>query len=135
MKRKILNIVALSILAVIFSGCNANKIEGIAIDTHDSEKLDILWADVYQQNGEIWAYGALKQNGNYSAVIKTHVDIQVLSENGSIQYETFSNDLYVPKHRTGKGPGCVQFRVKLAADIPTGAKVNIKIHNNKHEQS
>ncbi|MEN6309685.1 MAG: hypothetical protein ABFD91_18210, partial [Anaerohalosphaeraceae bacterium] len=91
-----------------------------------------MWADVYAQDGQAWAYGALKQQAFHSNPIKTHVDIQILSEDGSVQYETISEDTYVPRSRVGKGADWKRFRVKLAGDITPGSKVIMKVHSGQH---
>lgn len=138
MRKKVLSVIVINVLVAVISGCVANQYsladKGlVSVEKKDSEKVEILWTDVYQKDGQTWAYGALKQRGYHTYAVQTHVDIQILSENGSVQYETFSDDIYVPRHRTGKGPDIARFKAKLNGDIPKGSKVTMKVHSGKHD--
>lgn len=141
MDKNYLSLVAVGVLVSIVSGCATNRVslvdtKQVTVVRQDSEKVKILWTDVYQKDGQIWAYGVLKQRGYHPSMpIKTHVDVQVLSKDGAVQYETFSEDIYVPRNRVGKGPDWKRFRVKLAADIPAGSRIHIKVHSGRHEIS
>lgn len=141
MSKKYLHYAAVGVLVFIISGCSVNRVSlvdtnQVTVTRRDSEKIEILWTDVYQKDGCTWAYGILKQRGYHSSMpIKTHVDVQVLSEDGSVQYEAFSEDISVPRNRVGKGPDWKRFRVKLTENIPAGSQVNILLHNGRHEIS
>ena len=135
------SVLFLSVLVMSVPGCAANRVS--LVDTHqvtvarqDSEKIEILWTDIYQKDGHTWAYGVLKQRGYHpSAPIKTHVDVQVLTEDGSIQFETFSEDFHVPRNRVGKGPDWKRFRVQLLPEISEGSKIAITVHVGKHMEN
>ncbi|MHB9068734.1 MAG: hypothetical protein ACYC54_00030 [Sedimentisphaerales bacterium] len=140
MRKTFLRFLAVGVLASIISGCAANQVSLVdknlvSVEKQDSEKIKILWTDVYQKDGQTWAYGALKQRGYYPSTIKTHMDIEVLSKDGSVQYETFSKDVYVPRIRAGKGPNWTRFRVQLAGNVPPGSKVTMKVHSGRHDES
>jgi len=122
-KLAILTIVGILLAALTLTGCSANRVsladQGlVSVEKQDSEKVKILWTDVYQQDGQTWAYGVLKQRASSLSAIKTHVDIQVLNSDGSIQYETITDDLFVPRNRVGKGPDWKKFRVQLPDELP-----------------
>ena len=124
------------VLALAGCSVNPHSMTGdnrVSVEKQDSEKVKILWTDVYQEDGQTWAYGVLKQPHPYPSAVKTHVDIQVLSEDRTVGYETFSDDLYVPRNRCGKGPNWVRFKVQLAGDIPTGSTVNMTVHSGTHD--
>jgi hypothetical protein len=128
--------ILLSVLAL--AGCSANpqSMAGdnrISIEKQNSEKVKILWSDVYLEDGRTWVHGVLKQQNQYASAVKIHVDIQVLSEDSSVHYETISDDLYVPRKQFGKGPNWVRFKVRLSEDIPAGSTVNLKIHSGTHD--
>jgi hypothetical protein len=130
--------IAIGVMAFILSGCAANRVSLVdknlvSVDNQDGKRVKILWTDVYQQDGQTWAYGVLKQRGYHPSSIKTHVDIQIVSADGSIQYEIFSDDVHVPRNRAGKGPDWRRFRVQLIGDISAGSKVNMKVHSGKHD--
>ncbi|HML73198.1 MAG TPA: hypothetical protein PKB02_01755 [Anaerohalosphaeraceae bacterium] len=140
MSKNCLQLMVVGILVFVVSGCAANRVSlmdtnQVTVAKQDSEKIRILWTDVYQTDGQTWAYGALKQRGYHPSSIKAHVDIQVLSEDGSVQYETFSDDVYVPRNRPGKGPDWRRFKVQLAENIPTEAVVAMKVHSGKHKDT
>lgn len=137
MKRKILSIAAV-VLSIVISGCSSNytSLAGrglVSVEEQDSDKVKILWTDVYQQDGQKWAYGVLKQRNFGSGVIQTHVDIQVLNTDGSVEYETITEDLFVPRNRIGNGTGWKKFRVLLPENLPEGSKVSMMVHSGSHK--
>lgn len=136
--------IALLILGVLLAsitGCATNRVSlvdtnQVIVAKQDSEKIKILWTDVYQKDGQTWAYGVLEQRGyGPSMPIKTHVDVQVLSEDGSVCYETFSEDVNVPRNRVGKGPDWKRFRVQLPIEISEGSKVFMSVHFGQHKEN
>jgi len=134
-----LHIAVVGVLISVVSGCVVDRISlvdtnQVTVVKQESEKIKILWTDVYQKDGHTWVYGALKQKGyRPSMPIKTHVDVQVLSEDGSILYEAFSEDIYVPRNQVGKGPDWKRFRVKLSENLPADSRVNIQVHTGSHK--
>jgi hypothetical protein len=144
MKKKFLLTVVVTQLGMLvfnISGCATNRISlvdtnQVSVVRHDSEKIEILWTDVYQKDGQVWAYGVLKQRGyRLSMPIKTHVDVQVLSEDGSVHYETISDDIYVPRNRVGKGPDWKRFRVQLPTEILGGSRISMTVHVGEHKEN
>jgi hypothetical protein len=133
-----ITLLILGVLLISIPGCATNRVSlvdtnQVTVANQGSEKIRILWTDIYQKDGQTWAYGVLKQRGYYaSAPIKTHIDVQVLSEDGSVRYETFSEDIYVPRNRVGKGPDWKRFRVKLGENIQEGSNVLMKVHSGKN---
>ncbi|MHC4122850.1 MAG: hypothetical protein ACYSSI_04690 [Planctomycetota bacterium] len=139
MQTKIYMILSLSTVILTFLGCNTNRVSlvkqgQVLVAKQPSEKIDILWTDVYQQNGQTWVYGVLKQRALNSSAIKTHVDIQVLNPDGSIQYETVTEDLFVPCHRVGKSPNWKKFRVQLPDELLKDSQISMMVHSNSHGQ-
>ncbi|MDD5458640.1 MAG: hypothetical protein PHF37_04545 [Phycisphaerae bacterium] len=138
MRNKILGLITFSVIATIISGCATNQItlvdKGlVSVEKHDGDKVKILWTDVYQKDGQAWAYGVLEQQGISTSSIKTHVDIQVLKPDGSVQYETITDDLFVPRNRVGKGPNWKRFRVQLPSEISVGMKIFMTVHSGEHD--
>ena len=129
-----LTVLGICIPILLLTGCNSNRVsltkEGIvSVVKQPSEKVDILWTDVYQQDGNTWLYSVLKQKGLGPGTIKTHVDIQMLAKNGSVLYETTVENIYVPRNRVGKGLDWKQFRVRLPNTSMEGAMVKLTIHS------
>lgn len=95
MKCRKMTMFGILIATLILAGCSANRVSLadhslVSFEKQDSNKIKILWTDVYEQDGQVWAYGVLKQHGIGTSSIKTHVDIQVFNPDGSIQYETIT---------------------------------------------
>ena len=141
MRKRILCAVSCVVFIAVtmaLSGCSTSRIslsdqDYVSVEEQSSEKIKILWTDVYQEEGQTWMYGVLKQPSMTGGTIKTHVDIQILASDGAVHYETTSKELYVPRNRVGKGPDWKRFRVKLVDDIPEGAKVLVKVHSGKYK--
>jgi hypothetical protein len=137
MKNKTLSLIAFSIMAIIISGCTSNRLSLVdkglvSTKKHNSEKVRILWSDVYQQDDQTWVYGVLKQRRPGTSSIKTHVDIQVSTKDGSVFYETISEDIYVPRNRIGKGVDWKRFRVHLPDALPVDAHISTIVHSGPH---
>jgi hypothetical protein len=137
-KKRVLPLIV-GVLTMVIFGCVTNRVnlsdEGlVSVEKQDGEKIKILWTDIYQKDGQTWAYGVLEQRGYHPSAIKTHVDIQVLSKEGSVYYETFSEDVYVPPLRARKGPNWIRFRTPLAGKISEGVKISMAVHSGIHER-
>ena len=53
------------VLALAGCSVNPHSMTGdnrVSVEKQDSEKVKILWTDVYQEDGQTWAYGVLKSN-------------------------------------------------------------------------
>jgi len=140
MQTKIYMILNSFMMMLTFSGCNTNRVslveQGLVKVTKQvSEKIDILWTDVYQQDGQTWVYGVLKQRFPSPSAIRTHVDIQVLNSDGSIQYETATEDVFVPRNRIGKGLDWKRFRVRLPEKLLEGSQISMTVHSGSHSTS
>lgn len=134
-----MKIVGILLVSLALCGCSASRVsladqDLVSVEKQDSEKVEILWTDVYQQDGQTWIYGVLKQNGISTSSLETHVDIQVLNPAGSIQNETTTDDLFVPRNRIGKGPDWKKFRVQLPDALSKESLIKITVHSGSHEK-
>ena len=135
-----MTMVRILVATLILAGCSANRVsltdQGfVSVEKQDSEKVKILWTDVYEQDGHTWVYGVLKQHGISTGSIKTHVDIQVLNPDGSIQYETITDELFVPRNRVGKGPDWKRFGVQLPDELPKNYQIRMAVHTGRHNEA
>ena len=135
-----MTMVGILVATLILAGCSANRVSLadqslVSVEKQDSEKVKILWTDIYEQDGHTWAYGVLKQQGISSSSIKTHVDIQVLNPDGSVQYETITDNLFVPRRRVGKGPDWKRFRVQLPDELPKNSQIRMTVHSGRHNET
>jgi len=122
----------------LFASCSANRHslagrEWVSVQSQNTENVEILWTDVYQQAGRTWASGVLKQQGLNTATLKTHIDVQVLDMGGTVCYETQTGDLYVPRRHLGKGPDWTKFKVPLPSELPADARVSMAVHSGPHK--
>lgn len=62
------------------------------------------------------------------------MDIQALNPDGSIQYETITDDLFVPRNRVGKGPDWKRFRMRLPEKLLEGSQVRMTVHSGSHNK-
>ncbi|HBG27567.1 MAG: hypothetical protein A2Y10_15455 [Planctomycetes bacterium GWF2_41_51] len=140
MKRKIFSIAVVSVLGIVLSGCSSNYAsltdkEMVSIEKQNSEKVRILWTDVYEKDSQTWVSGVLKQRGSGSGIIQTHVDIQVVNTDGTMGYQTITEEFFVPANRVVTGSDMKRFKVKLPERLPQGAQVSMKVHSGSHEKS
>jgi hypothetical protein len=94
--------------------------------------VDILWPDVYEEDDRVWAYGALQQRGYRPRGLRRHVDIEVLGEDGTVQFKTHSQEIAIPPHRPGKGPDWTRFRVELPDISLSHARIVMTVHTGEH---
>jgi hypothetical protein len=139
MKRQVLSVMAAGILSFMISGCAAKQVSlveknQVTVEKQGSQKVNILWMDVYQQDGQVWAYGVLEQQGAGTGAIQAHVDIRVMAPDGSVSYETSSKDTYVPRNRIGKGIDWTRFKVPLPEKLLEGSQVTMTVHSGDHKQ-
>ncbi len=133
------SVLVLSVLMISIPGCAANRVNlvdtnQVAVTNQGSEKIRILWTDIYQKDGQTWAYGVLKQSSSVGGTLKAHVDVQIVSPDGSLQYETISKELYVPRKRIGR-MDWKRFRVQLPAEISEGSNISVTVHTGKHSEN
>jgi hypothetical protein len=139
MKRQVFSLMAMGVLSLMISGCAAKQVSlvdgnQVRVEKQGSEKVEILWTDVYQQDGHTWAYGVLEQQGLGTGAVKAHVDIQVMASDGLVSYETVSEDIYLPGHRVGKGIPWKRFKSQLPEKLLEGSQVTMTVHSGDHTQ-
>ena len=54
------------------------------------------------------------------------------STDGSIEYETVSRDLYVPRNRVGKGLEWKRFKVQLPNELSKDSRICMTVHSGSH---
>lgn len=130
-------VVTLSTAAMLATGCATNRIdlvdEGIvSVDTVPSKRVKVLWTDVYQDGEDFVVYGVVQRLSHTSYLIKTHVDITILSPDGTVLQEARTPDIYVPTRIPGKGINWERFQVRLPDIPPQGSKVGMVVHSGSH---
>jgi hypothetical protein len=132
----------LGIVVTTVPGCVTNRVslvdQGIvSVDTVPSEKVSILWADVYEDGEDVVVYGTLRRRGYTGYPMKTHVDVTISSPDGTVLEEARTPDIDVPryilgKHTRSRGIRGKRFEVRFR-EVPQGSKINMVVHVGPHE--
>lgn len=139
-KTTMLTMIGILTATLTLAGCSSNRVslaeQGlVSVEKQNSEKVKILWTDVYRQDGQTWVCGVLKQQSSKPSAIKTHVDILISAPDGSKYYEVISEDVYVPRNRVGKGLNWKKFREKLPLELPKDSRISMTVHSGSHEKT
>ena len=138
-KQMLLNMIGVSLLTVVFCGCFSNRIsltgQGLVsvIEKENEDNIRILWADVYKQDGKIWAYGAIKSTN--SNAVNAHMDIEILDNEGFLLYETFTEEITIKRTCDCKRKKWEKIRVQLPDELPENSQVVMMVHSGDHIQS
>ena len=123
---------ALSILAIVISGCSSRNSlveQGIAsVETKPSKNVEILWTDVYKDGEDIIVYGVVRRRSHTSYPLKTHVDAAILTPDGKVLREAHTPDIYVPRFVPDKGINFKRFEVRFP-DVPGNFSVQAAAHS------
>ena len=127
----------LCMLVTTIPGCATNRVslvdQGIvSIKTVPSERVRILWADVYEDGKDAVVCGNVRRLSYTNYPMKVHVAVTVSSPDGTILQEARTPDIYVPGHRPGKTVDWKHFEVRFP-DIPQDSKVSVIVHSSLHE--
>ncbi|MHC4478221.1 MAG: hypothetical protein ACYTEL_21495 [Planctomycetota bacterium] len=130
--------VAFGMLSIGISGCATDRVdlvkEGIvSVQTVPSKKVKILWTDVYQDGGDTVVYGALQRRSHTSYPLSTHVDIGIISPDGTTLHEIRTPDIHVARRIPGKGINWTSFRVRIPGSVPKRSKIEMVVHYSRHE--
>ena len=141
MTKKVLSLViatVFGILTIIISGCAANRVDlvdtgKLSLEQHNTGKVYIAWSGAYEQDDGFVISGVLRRRDSVGAAIRTHVDVTVLSPDGTIVDEARSSDVYVARRITGRSYlSFERFKVRFP-DIPaTGSSVRLVSHSGRH---
>ncbi|MFH1718448.1 MAG: hypothetical protein ABIF19_13925 [Planctomycetota bacterium] len=140
MRKKVLSLITIGVLATIISGCAANRVDLVdtgvlTLDRQREGKVYIAWSSAYEQDDGFVITGVLMRHDHVGSAIKTHVDVTVLSPDGRVLETVRSNEVYVPRRITGRGQSLKRFRVHLANLPPRGSSVRMVSHSGPHKDS
>jgi len=119
-----------AIAIVGISGCamqgtNISKNGIVTIERKASEKVSIPWADAYQDENDLIITGVVEQRCQSASVLKTHVNIEIVDEKGGTINQSETQDIYVPRWRSGKGIRWVRFKAVLPLVLQEGSKIEL----------
>lgn len=143
MKKKVLSLVAvmvLGMLSVVISGCATDRVDLVdagvlSLEQHTTGKVYIAWSDAYEDGDGFVVTGVLRRRDTVGLPIKTHVDVTILSPDGTIIEESHSSDVYVPRRIIGRGQSLQRFRVRFPSIPAEGSKVSIVTHSGSHNNT
>jgi len=145
MKRKLWIIaigVGLGMLAVVISGCTEPyrtdlvKSSVLNIEQQRTGKVYIAWSDAYKEDGGFVITGVLRRRDHVGGPIKTHVDITILSPDGTILDEARSSDVYVSRRITGRSYlSFERFKVRFPSIPAQGSSVRVVSHSGRHDDT
>ncbi|MDT8300912.1 MAG: hypothetical protein RQ760_05455 [Sedimentisphaerales bacterium] len=141
MKKKVLSLViamVFGILTIIISGCATYRIDLVdtgvlSLEQHNTGKVYIAWSGAYEQVDGFVISGVLRRRDRLGAAIRTHVDVTVLSPDGTILDEAHSSDIYVARRITGRSYlSFERFKVCLAEIPAKESLVRLVSHSGRH---
>jgi hypothetical protein len=130
--------IRVSVICCLFigfiSGCGTNRVSLVdknlvSVEKQGNKTVKILWTDVYNDGEDTVVYGAIQRRNHTCYPIKIHVDIAVVSPDGTILQESRTPDIYVARHTPGKGIDWTRFSVRLRCMPAQGSKVNMVVHS------
>jgi len=141
MKKKVLSLViatVFSLLTFLLPGCAMNRVDlvdtgKLSLEQHRTGKVYIAWSGAHEQDDSFVISGVLRRRDSVGTAIRTHVDVTVLSPDGTILDEARSSDVYVARRITGRSYlSFERFKVRFP-DIPaTGSSVRVVSHSGRH---
>jgi hypothetical protein len=144
MKKKFLTTIVMlgfSLLSIFISGCTSNRVDlvysgVINLEQHKTGKVYIAWSNAYEQDDGFVITGVLRRRDHAGMSIKTHVDVTVLSPDGTILDEARSSDVYVSRRITGRS--CLsfeRFKVCLPKIPAKESLVRVVSHSGLHNDT
>ncbi len=127
------------ILTTVISGCAANRVDlvdsGVLSLTQQSTgKVYIAWSGAYEQDDGFVITGVLRRRDHVGLPIKTHVDVTILSADGTILDEARSSDVCVSRRITGRSYlSFERFKVRFPNVPAKGSSVRLVSHSGQHD--
>ena len=142
-KRRITEITVAMLLIVVaslVSGCAANRVDlvdagVVTIEKQAAGKVYVAWSRAHECEDGFIITGVLRRSDRVGSPIKAHVDVTILSPDGHVIDTARSNEVYVPRRRTGRGQSMQRFRVQLPDIPPRGSTVRMVSHSGLHNDA
>ncbi len=144
MKKKVLILViatVLGILTTVISGCATNRVDLVdsgvlTLAQHTTGKVYIAWSGAYEQDDGFVITGVLRRRDHVGLPIKTHVDVTILSADGTILDEARSSDVCVSRRITGRSYlSFERFKVRFQNVPAKGSSVRLVSHSGQHDDA
>ena len=139
---KIMNTIIVTLLfLVVISGCTAVsrtdlvKSGVINIERQRTGKVYIAWSDAYEDGDGFVVTGVLRRHDRLGGPIKTHVDITILSPDGTVLDKARSSDVHVSRRISGRGYPFDRFKVRFPSIPAQGSVVRVVGHSGQHDDT
>ncbi len=108
----------------------------ISLEQCNTGKVYIAWSGAYEQEDGFVITGVLRRRDHVGMPIRTHVDVTVLSPDGTILDEARSSDVYVARRITGRSYlSFERFKVHFPNIPATGSSVRVVSHSGRHNDT
>ncbi len=126
-------------LTTLVSGCTTNRVIDtgvINLEQRNTGKVYIAWSSAYEKDDGLVITGILRRRDHVGIPIKTHVDVSVLSPDGTISDEAHSSDVYVSRRITGRSYlSFGRFKVCLPSIPAKESLVRVVSHSGIHDDT
>ena len=103
MKRRLSNSgvgIALVMLVALLSGCTSNRLDlvdsgALRLEKRPSAKIYIPWSEAYEDQEGFVVTGVLRRRDPVGLPIKAHVDVTIVTPDGTTLGEASSSDIYI----------------------------------------
>jgi hypothetical protein len=130
----------ISLLFAVISGCATSKrVDLVRSGVLDMElartgKAYIAWGGAYKEGDGFVVTGVLRRRDRVGGPIKTHVDVTILSPDGTVIDEARSSDVYVSRRITGRGfRSFGRFKVRFESIPAEASLVRVVSHSGRHD--
>ena len=143
-KQSTINITVVTLLfLVVSSSCcmavnrtDLVKSGVVTIEQQRTGKAYIAWSSAYKEKGDLVITGVLRRRDHVGRPIKTHVDVTIVSPDGTVMEEARSPGIYVSRRVTGRGYRSFErFEIRIRGVPAKGSLVRLVSHSGKHEDA
>jgi len=119
-----------ALTCVLVSSCATNREDlvrsgHITLQKHRTGKVYIAWCDLYRDEDGLIVKGVLRRRDHIGFPVRAHVNVRVMSPDGSTIQEACSKDIYVPRRVTGRSQSLKRFNVRLPEIPPCGSLIRL----------
>ncbi len=141
-KRGAINITIVTLLLFVVSSSScvaANRTDlvksgVVTIEQQRTGKAYIAWSSAYKEKGDLVVTGVLRRRDHVGGPIKTHVDVTIVSPDGTVLDEARSSGIYVSRRITGRGYlSFERFKIRIPGVPAKGSLVRLISHSGRHD--
>ncbi len=143
-KQSTINIIVVTLLLLVVSSSSctaANRTDlvksgVVTIEQQRTGKAYIAWSSAYKEKGDLVITGVLRRRDHVGRPIKTHVDVAVVSADGTVVDEARSSGVYVSRRITGRSYlSFERFKIRIPSVPAQGSLVRLVSHSGKHDDA